>query len=395
MTTKVYIPRDSAAKAVGASEVAAAIAAEAARRNINVQIIRNSSRGMLWLETFVEVETAQGRVGYGPVEATDVASLFDAGFLEGKAHKLGHGLVEALPWLKNQERLTFARAGITDPVSVADYVEHGGFEGLKKALSLTGAAIVAEVTESGLRGRGGAGFPTGIKWKTVHDAKADQKYVCCNADEGDSGTFADRMVMEGDPLMLIEGMTIAGLASGATKGYVYIRSEYPDAIATMKEAIANAVAAKWLGQNIQGTDKSFDLEVRRGAGAYICGEETAMLESLEGKRGMVRAKPPIPALVGLFGQPTIINNVLSFAAVPYILAKGGAAYKNFGMGRSRGTLPFQLAGNIKQGGLVEKAFGITLGQLINDFGGGTFYGQALARCAGRWPTRFLYSVLAA
>ncbi len=234
---------------------------------------------------------------------------------------------------------------------------------------------MAEVTESGLRGRGGAGFPTGIKWKTVHDASADQKYICCNADEGDSGTFADRMVMEGDPLMLIEGMTIAGLAVGATKGYVYIRSEYPDAIATMKEAIASATAANWLGQNIQGTDKSFDLEVRRGAGAYICGEETAMLESLEGKRGMVRAKPPIPALEGLFGKPTVINNVLSFAAVPFILAEGGAAYKNHGMGRSRGTLPFQLAGNIRQGGLVEKAFGVTLRQLIEDFGGGTFSGR--------------------
>jgi formate dehydrogenase iron-sulfur subunit len=377
MTTKIYIPRDSAAKAVGADEVAVMIAAEAAKRNISVQIIRNSSRGMVWLETLVEVETNRGRVGYGPVEVDDIASLFDAGFHEGKPHKLGHGLVEALPYLKNQERLTFARAGITDPVSIADYQAHGGFVGLAKALKLSGAAIVAEVTDSGLRGRGGAGFPTGIKWKTVHDAKADQKYICCNADEGDSGTFADRMVMEGDPFMLIEGMTIAGIAVGATKGYVYIRSEYPDAIATMKEAIAIATAEKWLGHNIQGTEHSFDLEVRRGAGAYICGEETAMLESIEGKRGMVRAKPPIPALVGLFGKPTVINNVLSLAAVPYILANGGTAYKNFGMGRSRGTLPFQLAGNIKHGGLVEKAFGITLSALINDFGGGTYSGRPI------------------
>jgi formate dehydrogenase iron-sulfur subunit len=374
---KIYVPRDSSAKAVGADEVAKAIAAEAEAQKISIQIIRNSSRGMAWLETFVEIETAQGRVGYGPIEAGDVKRLFAAKFYEGGKHQLCHGLVEELPYLKNQERLTFARAGITDPVSLSDYVAHGGFEGLKKALAMTGAAIVAEVTESGLRGRGGAGFPTGIKWKTVHDAKADQKYVCCNADEGDSGTFADRMVMEGDPFMLIEGMTIAGLASGATKGFIYIRSEYPDAIATMKEAIGIAVAAKWLGQNIQSTDHCFDLEVRRGAGAYICGEETAMLESLEGKRGMVRAKPPIPALVGLFGKPTIINNVLSFAAVPFIMAKGGTAYKNYGMGRSRGTLPFQLAGNIKHGGLVEKAFGVTLRTLINDFGGGTFTGRKL------------------
>ena len=374
---KIYVPRDSSAKAVGADEVAMAIAAEAAAQNISIQIIRNSTRGMAWLETFLEVETPNGRVGYGPVEAGDVRSLFAAKFYEGAKHQLGHGLVDELPYLKNQERLTFARAGITDPVSLSDYISHGGFEGLRKALSMTGAAIVAEVTESGLRGRGGAAFPTGIKWKTVHDTKADQKYVCCNADEGDSGTFADRMVMEGDPFMLIEGMTVAGIAAGATKGFIYIRSEYPDAIATMKQAIGIATAAKWLGHNIQSTDHSFDLEVRRGAGAYICGEETAMLESLEGKRGMVRAKPPIPALQGLFGKPTIINNVLSFAAVPFILAKGGAAYKNYGVGRSRGTLPFQLAGNIKHGGLVEKSFGITLRTLINDFGGGTFTGRKL------------------
>jgi formate dehydrogenase iron-sulfur subunit len=374
---KIYVPRDSSALAVGADDVAKAIAAEAAAKKISIQIIRNSSRGMAWLETFVEVETAQGRVGYGPVEAGDVQRLFAAKFYEGQKHQLCHGLVEELPYLKNQERLTFVRAGITDPVSISDYVAHGGFDGLGKALNMSGAAIVTEVTESGLRGRGGAGFPTGIKWKTVHDAKADQKYICCNADEGDSGTFADRMVMEGDPFMLIEGMTIAALAAGASKGFIYIRSEYPDAIATMKQAIRLAVDANWLGNNIQSTEHSFTLEVRRGAGAYICGEETAMLESLEGKRGMVRAKPPIPALVGLFGKPTVINNVLSFAAVPYILAKGGAAYKNYGMGRSRGTLPFQLAGNIKQGGLVEKAFGTTLRTLINDFGGGTATGKPI------------------
>jgi formate dehydrogenase iron-sulfur subunit len=374
---KIYVPRDSSAKAVGADEVAIAIAAEAKLQNVSVQIIRNSSRGMAWLETFVEVETAQGRVGYGPIEVGDVKPLFAAKFYEGAKHQLFHGLVSELPFLKNQERLTFARAGITDPVSLEDYLAHDGFAGLKKALGLSGAAIVSEVTTSGLRGRGGAGFPTGIKWKTVHDAKSDQKYICCNADEGDSGTFADRMVMEGDPFMLIEGMTIAALAVGATKGYIYIRSEYPDAIAMMKEAIQFAIASHWLGNNIQHTEHSFDLEVRRGAGAYICGEETAMLESLEGKRGMVRAKPPIPALEGLFGKPTVINNVLSFAAVPYILAKGGEAYKNFGMGRSRGTLPFQLAGNIKHGGLVEKAFGISLRTLINEFGGGTFSGKPI------------------
>jgi formate dehydrogenase iron-sulfur subunit len=365
--SRFYVPRDSAARSVGADEVAAALKAA------GHEVIRTGSRGLLFLEPLVEMETPSGRVAFGPVTEEDVPALLASGL----GHPLHLGNIEDHPYLKNQERLTFARCGITDPVSVADYVKHGGFEGLRKALGLAGSAIVAEVTESGLRGRGGAGFPTGIKWKTVHDAKADQKYICCNADEGDSGTFADRMVMEGDPLMLIEGMTIAGLAVGATKGYVYIRSEYPDAIATMKEAIDAALTAKWLGQNIQGTEKSFHLEVRRGAGAYICGEETAMLESLEGKRGTVRPKPPIPALEGLFGKPTVINNVLSFAAVPFILAKGGTAYKNYGMGRSRGTLPFQLAGNIRNGGLVEKAFGITLRELVEGFGGGTFSGKPI------------------
>ncbi len=372
---KIYVPRDSSAKAVGADDVADAIATEANVQKISVQIIRNSSRGMAFAEPFVEVETAKGRVGYGAVAVSDVKALLKAKFHEGGKHKLSHGLVDDIPYLKNQDRLTFARAGITDPVSLDDYLAHGGFAGLKNALAMDGAAIVRHVTESGLRGRGGAAFPTGIKWKTVNETTADQKYICCNADEGDSGTFADRMVMEGDPFMLIEGMVIAGLAGGATKGYVYIRSEYQDAIATMKEAIGILDKAKWLGRNIQGTEHSFDLEVRRGAGAYICGEETAMLESLEGKRGMVRAKPPIPALVGLFGKPTIINNVLSFAAVPFILAKGAKAYADYGIGRSRGTLPFQLAGNIKRGGLVEKAFGISLRELINDFGGGTFSGK--------------------
>ncbi len=377
MMVKIFVPRDMLSIALGADDVAAAIAKEAAAQKISVQIIRNSSRGMAWLEPFVEVETPKGRIGYGGVKVTDVQRLFAAKFYEGGKHELGQGLVEEIPFLKNQERLTFARAGITDPVSLSDYIAHGGFEGLKKALALSGAEIVKEVTDSGLRGRGGAGFPTGIKWKTVNEAKAEQKYVCCNADEGDSGTFADRMIMEGDPFLLIEGMIIAGLAGGATKGYIYCRSEYPYAISALKEAIEIATAAKWLGQNIQGTDKSFVLEVRRGAGAYICGEETAMLESLEGKRGMVRAKPPIPALEGLFGKPTIINNVLSFCAVPFVMAKGAKAYAEFGMGRSRGTMPFQLGGNLERGGIVEKAFGITLRELVEDFGGGPYMGKPL------------------
>ncbi len=380
----VYVPRDAAALSVGADAVAEAIAAEAARGGEEVTIVRNGSRGMLWLEPLVEVALPQGRVAYGPVRPEDVSALFEAGFLGGGAHPLGHGLTEEIEYLKHQERLTFARCGVIDPLSVADYRAHGGFEGLEKALAMAPAAICDTVRESGLRGRGGAGFPTGIKWKTVLDAPADQKFICCNADEGDSGTFADRMIMEGDPFCLIEGMTIAALAVGATEGYIYLRSEYPHAIATMREAIRLAVREGWLGTNMHGTAHTFHLEVREGAGAYICGEETSMLESLEGRRGQVRSKPPLPALEGLFGLPTVVNNVLSLASVPVILAKGADFYRDFGVGRSRGTQPFQLAGNIRRGGLVEKAFGITLHDLVYRFGGGTATGRPVkaVQCGG-------------
>lgn len=376
-TITVYVPRDTAAVAMGAHEIAQQLAAQAQERGLDVQIVRNGSRGLLWLEPMVEVQTAEGRVAYGPVQTEDLPGLFDAGFLQGGAHKLCHGLTDAIPYLKNQERLTFARVGIIDPVSVADYQACGGFEGLSKALAMEPAAIVKEVTDSGLRGRGGAAFPTGIKWNTVLNTPAQQKYIVCNADEGDSGTFSDRMLMEGDPLCLVEGMAIAGLAVGATYGYIYVRSEYPLAVQALNEAIVAARAAGWLGKNIQSSGCEFDLEVRKAAGAYICGEETALLDSLEGKRGVVRVKPPLPAIKGLFGQPTVINNVVSLASVPMILAKGGAYYQNYGMGRSRGTLAFQLTGNLQNGGLVEKAFGVTLRELLYDYGGGSASGRPL------------------
>ena len=377
MSITLFIPRDSAALALGADDVAQAVRAEAARRNIEVKLIRNGSRGMLWLEPLIEVQTARGRVAFGPVSAEDVGALFDADFQNGGKHALNLGLTEELAYLKKQERLTFARVGITDPLSLEDYLAHDGFQGLRKALIMQPAAIVQRVTDSGLRGRGGAAFPTGIKWKTVLNAAAAQKYIVCNADEGDSGTFADRMLMEGDPYVLIEGMTIAALAVGATQGYIYVRSEYPHSITILNEAITVARNTGYLGLNILNSGKSFELEVRKGAGAYVCGEETSLLESLEGKRGIVRAKPPLPAIAGLFGKPTVINNVISLASVPIILDKGAAFYKDYGMGRSHGTLPFQLAGNIKQGGLIEKAFGITLRELLYDFGGGSASGRAI------------------
>jgi formate dehydrogenase iron-sulfur subunit len=377
MSTTVYVPRDSAALAAGADRVARRIAEEAAQRGLDVQLVRNGSRGLFWLEPMVEVATPTGRIAYGPVAVDDVAGLFDAGFLSAAAHSLNLGLTDQIPYLKNQERLTFARMGVTDPLSLADYEAHEGYAGLRAALALAPEAIVQQVLDSGLRGRGGAAFPAGIKWKTVLGTKAAQKYVVCNADEGDSGTYSDRMTMEGDPFMLIEGMTIAGIATGATQGYVYVRSEYPHAIAALKEAIHRAELAGFLGRDILGSGKSFSLQVRKGAGSYVCGEETALLESLEGKRGIVRAKPPLPAITGLFGQPTLINNVITLASVPIILARGAGYYRDFGMGRSRGTLPMQLAGNIKHGGLVEKAFGVTLRELLYDYGGGSASGRPI------------------
>ncbi|WP_046256162.1 formate dehydrogenase beta subunit [Streptomyces sp. WM6386] len=373
--TTVHVPRDSAARSVGADEVAGALQRAAARGDFAIDVVRNGSRGMLWLEPMVEVATPRGRVGYGPVTPEDVDGLLAAGLLDGADHPLRLGLVDELPWLARQNRVTFARVGVIDPLSPQDYVEHGGLLGLRAALELAPADVVAEVTGSGLRGRGGAGFPAGIKWKTVLDCADELKFVCCNADEGDSGTFADRMVMEGDPFLLIEGMTIAAHAVGASEGYLYIRSEYPDAIATMREAIELARGQGWLGKGILGSALDFDLHVRVGAGAYICGEETSMLESLEGKRGMVRAKPPIPAIEGLFGKPTVVNNVLTLTTVPTVLANGAKAYQDLGVGRSRGTQVFQLGGNIARGGIVETAFGITLRELIEEYGGGTHTGR--------------------
>jgi formate dehydrogenase iron-sulfur subunit len=361
VTASLYIPKDSAAVAVGADAVAEIFTEH------GIQPVRTGSRGLYWLEPMIEIETPEGRIAYGPIAAGDVESLLTAGVMTGGDHPLRLGKPEDIPFLKRQTRLTFARCGIVDPLSLEDYRAHGGYKGLERALTMAPAAIVEAVTGSGLRGRGGAGFPTGIKWKTVLDTPAERKYIVCNADEGDSGTFADRMIMEGDPFVLIEGMTIAGIATGATEGFIYLRSEYPAAVETMQAAIRIAREAGYL--------RNFELTVRVGAGAYVCGEETSLLESLEGRRGQVRAKPPLPAIKGLFGRPTVINNVISLATVPIILAEGAEFYRDFGMGRSRGTMPIQLAGNIKHGGLFETAFGMSLGELVNDIGGGTATGR--------------------
>ncbi len=359
--TRVFVPRDAAALAVGADEVAEALAPHA-------DIVRTGSRGLFWLEPMIEVETQAGRIAYGPVDAADIPGLLADGLLTGTAQHLRLGIPDQIPFLARQTRLTFARCGVVDPLSLDDYRANGGLAGLEKARTLGPAGIIETVLASGLRGRGGAGFPTAIKWKTTAEAPGTRKYIVCNADEGDSGTFADRMLLEGDPFGLIEGMAIAGIAIGAGKGYVYTRSEYPHAIATFDKALAIARAAGIL-------DAAFDIEQRVGAGAYVCGEETALLESLEGRRGQVRAKPPLPAHHGLFGMPTAINNMITLATVPVILRDGAEAYQILGMGRSRGTMPIQLAGNIRYGGIFEAGFGVTLGELVYDIGGGTLSGR--------------------
>ncbi len=368
---KIYLPLDSVAVALDGDEIAAAILDFAAKTGVELTLVRNGSRGMVWLEPLAEVETAVGRMAFGPMALADVPALF----ADLTAHPKALGLTEDLPWIATQTRLTFARVGVIDPLSLNDYKAQGGLTGLARAIAMPCADIVAEVTASGLRGRGGAGFPTGIKWKTVSEAKADRKYIVCNADEGDSATFADRMLMEGDPFTLIEGMIIAGLATGATKGFVYIRSEYPIAIRVMQEAVGIAQSAGVLGGSIFGSAHAFDIEIRVGAGAYVCGEETSLLNSLEGKRGVVRAKPPLPALEGFMGKPTVVNNVISLATIPVIFEKGAAFYKEFGIGRSRGTIPLQIAGNVKHGGLYEIAFGLTLGDIVDKIAGGTASGR--------------------
>ncbi len=373
----VYVPMDSAAVALGADDIAATISAWCAARQQPLNLVRNGSRGLLWLEPLVEVATERGRIGYAAVAPENIADLLQQGLLVGADLPQCIGLVDELPYLKQQERLCFARIGQAAPTDIQAYECLGGWAGLRLALAMAPADIVQTVTDSGLRGRGGAAFPTGIKWRTVQLQAASAKYIVCNADEGDSGTFADRLIMESDPFVLIEGMIIAGLAVGARTGIIYVRAEYPHAIACLRQAIDVARGAGYLGERIGGSEHDFDLSVREAAGAYICGEETALLESIEGKRGLVRAKPPLPAIQGLFGAPTVINNVLTLASVPIVLARGAAFYRDYGMGRSLGTMPFQLAGNIRYGGLVEKAFGITLRQLVEDFGGGTRTGRPI------------------
>ncbi len=375
MRTRIYVPRETAAISVGADDVAIAIARYAKEHDHSIELVRNGSWGATWLEPLVEVVVGEQRIAYGNVAAGDVAGLFESGLLDGGQHDKRVGPVNEIPYLINQDRWTFWRCGLINPLSVDDFLAHQGFKAISRAFDAGPQAVIDMIKASGLRGRGGAGFPAGIKWQTVADTPGQQKYVACNADEGDSGTFSDRIMMESDPLGLVEGMMIAGFAVGASKGYIYLRSEYPLTYSVLNRAIVAARESGWLGENIQGSGFDFDIDVHLGAGSYVCGEETAMLESLEGKAGVIRYKPPLPAIEGLFGKPTVVNNVVTLSSVPNIVNLGGEKYAAYGVNRSTGTLAFQLAGNIKRGGLVEKAFGLTLRELIEDWGGGTASGR--------------------
>lgn len=375
MRTRIYVPRETAAISVGADDVAIAIARYAKENKHSIELIRNGSWGATWLEPMVEVVVGDKRIAYSNIDAADVANLFESGLLEGGAHEKRVGPVDEIPYLINQDRWTFWRCGLINPLSVEDFQAHQGFKAISKAFAAGPQAVIDMIKASGLRGRGGAGFPAGIKWQTVADADGEQKFITCNADEGDSGTFSDRIMLESDPLGLVEGMMIAGFAVGASKGYIYLRSEYPLCYSVLNRAIVAAREAGWLGENIQGSGFDFDIDVHLGAGSYVCGEETAMLESLEGKAGVIRYKPPLPAIEGLFGKPTVVNNVVTLSSVPNIVNLGGEKYAAYGVNRSTGTLAFQLAGNIKRGGLVEKAFGLTLRELVEDWGGGTASGR--------------------
>ncbi|MDJ0750432.1 MAG: NADH-quinone oxidoreductase subunit NuoF [Woeseiaceae bacterium] len=374
---RIYVPRETTAVSVGADDVALAVAKTAKSRDAAIEIVRNGSWGACWLEPLLEVQVGDQRIAYGNVSPDDVPGMFDAGLLEGGEHDKRLGPVNEIDYLISQDRWTFWRIGLTEALSLDDFLAHQGFKALQKAWDIGPDAVIDAVTDSGLRGRGGAGFPTGIKWRTVADAAADRKFIACNADEGDSGTFSDRMLMEGDPFGLIEALAIAGFAVGADKGYIYLRSEYPLTHSILSRAIDTARAAGWLGENIQDSGFDFDIELHLGAGSYVCGEETAMLESLEGKKGIVRYKPPLPAIEGLFGKPTVVNNVVTLASVANIVNLGGERYAGMGVNRSKGTLAFQLAGNVRRGGLVEKAFGVTLRELIEDYGGGTASGRPI------------------
>jgi NADH-quinone oxidoreductase subunit F len=373
ITVKVGLA--SCGVAAGAMDVYRTLEEHLAASPKPVKLMRTACIGMCFEEPVVEFNgSALGQMHIGKADPESIIKILDD-YIAGNPPDTNVILAEKLPGrhnelLANQQRIVLRNCGVIDPKSLADYEALGGYTALRKALAMDKEAIIAEVKASGLRGRGGAGFSTGLKWSFAAKAKSDKKFVVCNADEGDPGAFMDRSALEGDPHNVIEGMIIGAYAMGADEGYIYCRAEYPMAIEHLKIAIAAAEEKHYLGNNIMGTDFSFELHIKEGAGAFVCGEETALMQSIEGKRGMPTIRPPFPAESGLWGKPTNINNVETWANIAWIIINGAQAFHAFGTEKSPGTKVFALAGKIAGSGLIEVPMGIPIRDIIYKVGGG-------------------------
>jgi NADH:ubiquinone oxidoreductase subunit F (NADH-binding)/(2Fe-2S) ferredoxin len=385
---RILIGAATCGRAAGASEVADAFRAEIERRGLNDKVLlaETGCLGLCYVEPLVEVKPANGSaVLYQEVTAKQVPQMLD--HLMGGQPARGAVAVMSgddvsglprftdLPMIRHQERIVLRNCGVIDPTQIDHAIALGAYSGLARALELGSQGVIDEVSASGLRGRGGAGFPTGMKWSFAAKAAGDVKYVICNADEGDPGAFMNRSLLEGDPHAVLEGLAIAGFAIGAKTGYMYVRAEYPLAIARLQNALKQMREYGLLGKNILGSGFDFDIIIKQGAGAFVCGEETALMASIEGRRGMPRSRPPFPAISGLFGKPTNINNVETMATASLILQKGASWYTQFGTEKSRGTKTFSLAGKIERTGLIEVALGTPLRTIIEDIGGGVLGGK--------------------
>jgi NADH-quinone oxidoreductase subunit F len=370
---KVKVGLGSCGIAAGGRKVLKALQDEAKKYNLDVEIEETGCIGMCFYEPIVDIVDGEETYSYGFVDENIAKKIIDSHVKDGEVLEENIIYTSKKPpnYTAKQHKIALENCGVINPERIEEYLEKGGYQGITKVLNeMTREDVIQEIKDSGLRGRGGAGFPTWFKWNAALQSKGDQKYMVCNADEGDPGAFMDRSVLEGDPHRIIEGMLIGGYAIGASEGIIYCRAEYPLAIERLEKAMAQAKEKNYLGENILGTDFSFSLRIKKGAGAFVCGEETALIESLEGKRGMPRLKPPFPAQSGYWRQPTNINNVETLANVPWIISKGAEAFASVGSGKSKGTKVFALSGKIKNGGLVEIPMGMTLREVIFDIGGG-------------------------
>ncbi len=373
MKPKISVGYASCGIAAGASEVDKALRDAVSTTSMDVEVRRVGCVGMCHNEPIVEVHMEEGVYVYGDVSPDDAESIVRSHLGEGVPleEKLIVSPEKDYDYFSSQKKIVLRNSGVIDPENIQEYIDSGGYDALKKVLDeMSPQDVIDEIKDSNLRGRGGAGFPTGLKWQFAADANADKKYIICNADEGDPGAFMDRSILEGDPHAILEGMIIGAYAIGADEAYIYCRAEYPLALKRLNIGIEQAKERSFLGEDILGTDFSFDIHIKEGAGAFVCGEETALMHSIEGGRGMPRPRPPFPAQKGLFDKPTNINNVETWANVPWIIRNGADRYSEIGTERSGGTKVFALAGKIKRGGLVEVPIGTPLREIIYDIGGG-------------------------